>query len=278
MDPNRVIVALVVGPVLLAATYLGGWFFFVPLLLLLLAAGSEYSRMMGALKHNTPRWLLLPAVALVLAAMWWAESRLIGFAVFISVFAALIYGLWLFERGVTTDAALDWFALVTGIVLLGWIGGHFFLLRRMPEDGMQWTMVALLGIWSADMAAYLVGSFLAGRGILGRHALSPRLSPKKTVEGYVGGIVAGTLVAVITALILDLPPLLAGLAGLAVSVLGLFGDLSISLLKREAGMKDSGKLFPGHGGALDRLDSLIWSAAIVYYLVIFLGPLFPAAG
>jgi phosphatidate cytidylyltransferase len=278
MDPNRVIVALVVGPVLLAATYLGGWFFFVPLLLLLLAAGSEYSRMMGALKHNTPRWLLLPAVALVLAAMWWAESRLIGFAVFISVFAALIYGLWLFERGVTTDAALDWFALVTGIVLLGWIGGHFFLLRRMPEDGMQWTMVALLGIWSADMAAYLVGSFLAGRGILGRHALSPRLSPKKTVEGYVGGIVAGTLVAVITALIFDLPPLLAGLAGLAVSVLGLFGDLSISLLKREAGMKDSGKLFPGHGGALDRLDSLIWSAAIVYYLVIFLGPLFPAAG
>ena len=76
------------------------------------------------------------------------------------------------------------------------------------------------------------------------------------------------------------PPLLllAGLAGLVVSVLGLFGDLSISLLKREAGMKDSGKLFPGHGGALDRLDSLIWSAAIVYYLVAFLGPLFPPAG
>ena len=84
--------------------------------------------------------------------------------------------------------------------------------------------------------------------------------------------------AIVAALILDLPLLLAGLAGLAVSVLGLFGDLSISLLKREAGMKDSGKLFPGHGGALDRLDSLIWSAAIVYYLVVFLGPLFPPAG
>jgi phosphatidate cytidylyltransferase len=264
--------------VLLAATYLGGWFFFVPLLLLLLTAGSEYSRMMSALKHNTPRWLLLPAVALVLVAMWWAESRLIGFAVFVGVFTALIYALWLFERGVTPDAALDWFALVTGIILLGWIGGHFFLLRRLPEDGMPWTMVALLSIWSADMAAYVVGSFVAGRGILGRHALSPRLSPKKTVEGYIGGVLAGTLVTVVAALILDLPLLLAGLVGLAVSVLGLFGDLSISLLKREAGMKDSGKLFPGHGGALDRLDSLIWSAAIVYYLVGFLGPLFPPAG
>ena len=278
MDPNRVIVALVVGPVLIAATYLGGWFFFVPLLLLLLAAGSEYSRMMGALNHNTPRWLLLPGVGLVLAAMWWADSLLIGFAVFVGVFASLVYCLWLFERGVTTDAALDWFALVTGIVLLGWVGGHFFLLRRLPESGLPWTMVALLSIWSADMAAYAVGSFVAGRGILGRHTLSPRLSPKKTVEGYVGGILAGTLAAVIVALILDMPLLLAGLAGLAVSVLGLFGDLSISLLKREAGMKDSGKLFPGHGGALDRLDSLIWSAAIVYYLVVFLGPLFPPAG
>jgi phosphatidate cytidylyltransferase len=75
-----------------------------------------------------------------------------------------------------------------------------------------------------------------------------------------------------------LPLLLAGLAGFAVGVLGLFGDLSISLLKREAGMKDSGTLFPGHGGALDRLDSVIWAAAIVYYLVVFLGPLLSAAG
>ena len=100
------------------------------------------------------------------------------------------------------------------------------------------------------------------------------MSPKKTVEGYVGGIIGGTAVALITASVLDLPLLLAGLAGLLVSVFGLFGDLSISMLKREAGLKDSGKIFPGHGGALDRSDSLIWAIAIVYYLVLFLGPLF----
>ncbi len=271
MDPQRAIVALVVGPVLLTATYLGGWFYFVPIALLLLTAGSEYAHIMSALKHNTPRWLLLPSIALVLVALWWPQWNLLGLALFLTFFVSLIYCLWLFERGRAADAALDWFALVTGIVLLGWLGGHFLLLRQLPNNGMEWTMVGLLGIWSADMAAYAVGSLLAGR-VLGRHALAPRLSPKKTVEGYVGGIIAGTLVAVIVALILGVSPVLAGLAGLAVSVLGLFGDLSISLLKREAGLKDSGTIFRSHGGALDRLDSVIWAIAIVYYLVIFLGP------
>jgi phosphatidate cytidylyltransferase len=273
MFTQRFIVALIVGPGLLIAAYYGGWFFFIPVTLLLLAAGSEYARIMQALQHNAPRSLLLPAILFLLVAAQWPELNLSGLALTGTVFAALIYSLWLFERGVTLDAALDWFALVTGIVLLGWIGSHFFLLRGLPENGWQWTVVALLSIWSADMAAYGVGKFLAGR-ILGRHSLVPRLSPKKTVEGYVGGIIAGTIVAVVAANLLDLPILLAGIAGLLVSVLGLFGDLSISLLKREAGVKDSGTLFPGHGGALDRLDSLLWAVAIVYYLVRFLGPLF----
>lgn len=275
MDWQRAIVALIVGPVLIIATYLGGWFYFVPLFLVLLVAGSEYAHIMNALKHNTPRWLLLPSIALVLVAAWWSQWNLQGPALFLALFTSLIYCLWLFERGITLDAALDWFALVAGIMLLGWVGSHFFLLRHLPEDAWQWTLVALLGIWFADMAAYGVGKFLAGRFFLGRHALAPRLSPKKTVEGYVGGIIVGTLAAAVTAVVLELPVLLAGLCGLAVSVLGVFGDLSISLLKREAGIKDSGKLFPGHGGALDRLDSLVWAVAIVYYLVVFLGPRFP---
>lgn len=277
MDLNRVVVALVVGPVLIAAAYLGSWYFFVPLLLLLLTAGSEYARMMRALGHNSPRWLLLPSIGAVLITMWFALYSSVGPVFFVVVLVLLVYCLWLFERGITNDAALDWFALVTGVVLLGWIGGHFLLLRRLPEDGWRWTMVALLTIWAADMAAYGVGSFLVGR-VLGRHALSPRLSPKKTVEGYVAGILVGTAVAIGAAVILDLPLLLAGICGLAVSVLGLFGDLSISLLKREAGIKDSGKLFASHGGALDRIDSLIWSGAIVYYLVLYLGPLLSNAG
>lgn len=274
MLTQRILVAFTIGPILLIATYLGGWYFFVPILFLMLAAGVEYANIMRVLKHNTPLWILLPAITLLLIGAWQPALNLSGVSLFLGVFAGLIYCLWLFERGITLDAALDWFALVTGIILLGWVGSHFFLLRGLPEVGWRWTTLALLGIWSADMAAYGVGKWMAGR-ILGRHTLAPRLSPKKTVEGYVGGIIVGTGIAIATAYILDLPVFLAGLAGLAVSIFGLFGDLSISMLKREAGLKDSGKIFPGHGGALDRSDSLIWAIAIVYYLVVFLGPFFP---
>ena len=271
MFTQRLIVALIVGPVMLAATYLGGWYFFVPVLALMLIAGVEYANIMRVLDHKLPLWLFLPAIALLLVGAWQPALNLTGISLFIATFAGLIYCLTLFERGITFDAALDWFALVTGIVLLGWVGGHFFLLRGLPEDGWRWTALALISIWSADVAAYGVGKWLAGR-VLGRHSLAPKLSPKKTVEGYVGGIILGTAATLITAYVLQLPLLLAGIAGVLVSVFGLFGDLSISMLKREAGIKDSGKIFPGHGGALDRSDSLIWAVAIVYYLVVFAGP------
>lgn len=270
MLSQRVIVALIVGPVLLIAAYFGGLVFFVPVFALLMLAGSEYANIMHALNHNVPRWLLLPSIALLLVAGQWPELNLMGLALFLTVFASLIYSLWLFERGITFDAALDWFALVTGIVLLGWLGSHFFLLRGLPEKGWEWTWLALLSIWVADMAAFAVGRSLAGK-VIGRHPLAPKLSPKKTVEGYVGGIICGTSASLIVAYFLNLPLGLAALTGFLVSTLGLFGDLSISLLKREAGIKDSGNIFPGHGGALDRLDSLIWAVGIVYYLVFFLG-------
>lgn len=272
MLTQRIVVALIIGPVLLTAAYFGGWLFFAAVMFLMLMAGYEYAHIMRVLDHKLPLWLLLPGIALLLIGAWQPALNIAGISFFVIIFAGLIYCLRLFERGITLDAALDWFALVVGIVLLGWVGGHFFHLRNLPVVGAQWTMVGLLSIWSADMGAFAVGKWLAGRGVLGRHAIAPRLSPNKTIEGYAGGILIGTVVTISAALILDLPVALALVVGLAVSTLGLFGDLSISLLKREAGLKDSGKLFPGHGGALDRSDSLIWAIAIVYYLVYFLGP------
>jgi phosphatidate cytidylyltransferase len=182
----------------------------------------------------------------------------------------LAYALWLYEQGRGREATFGWLALWGGLLLLGWIGSHFFLLRGLSPGGWQWTALALITNWTADSGAFLIGSYLAGK-VLGRHPLSPRLSPKKTVEGFVGGVLTGVGAAVLLATLLRLPMTLALLVGFAIGIISLVGDLGISLLKRQAGVKDSGTLFPGHGGALDRVDSLLWSVAIAYYLVFFLG-------
>jgi phosphatidate cytidylyltransferase len=125
-------------------------------------------------------------------------------------------------------------------------------------------MMAMVGTWIADSGAYVAGK------TLGRHKLAPRLSPNKTVEGYVGGIIAGTLITLIMGILFGLPWLPSLLLGLAVSVISPAGDLGISLLKRQAGVKDSGRFLPGHGGALDRIDSLIWSVTFATFLATLL--------
>jgi phosphatidate cytidylyltransferase len=158
--------------------------------------------------------------------------------------------------------------MVSGILLLGWIGGHFFLLRRVEHMPWQWTMLALLSTWIADSGAYVVGKFLAGK-VFGRHKLAPRLSPNKTIEGYVGGIFFSILLTLAIAKYLSLPFAPALLVALFASIVSPLGDLAISMIKREVGVKDSGVLFPGHGGALDRIDSLMWSVAAAYYFVIY---------
>ena len=158
---------------------------------------------------------------------------------------------------------VDWVGVMAGILLLGWLGAHFFRLRGVGEMAVQWTIVTMLGTWFADSAAYLFGSRF------GRRKLAPRLSPNKTIEGYVAGIVVGPLLTLLLAHLLGLPLLVALFLGLLVAIISPAGDLGISLLKREAGVKDSGNMLPGHGGALDRIDSLVWSVTMAYYLVSF---------
>lgn len=276
--------ALTLGPILLAVTFfgdrLGGWLYFIPIAALVTLASVEYTQLMQGIAIETRNWsdqkglvspwLLVPLVLALLAAAQFGSSQVQLLVLFLSLVVTLGHGLWLYEQGQMEQSLFHWMGLWGGLLLLGWIGGHFFLLRHLGEDGWRWTMLAMVCNWTADSGAYLTGTYLAGR-VLGRHQLSPRLSPKKTVEGYGGSIVAGIIAAVIMTALLDLPLGFAVLVGLVIAMVSPVGDLAISLLKRQARVKDSGKLFPAHGGALDRLDSLIWSVAIAYYLVWFLG-------
>jgi phosphatidate cytidylyltransferase len=184
----------------------------------------------------------------------------------LSLLLLTAFALWQYEITRSQTVPANWFASIAGLILFGWVCGHFFRLRALPDMAWQWTILAMSSTWISDSGAYLVGRFAAGKFIFGKHALSPRLSPNKTVEGFMGGIVIGTSFTVLIASPLDIAFLPALLLGLLVSTIGTVGDLGISLLKREAGVKDSGTLFPGHGGALDRIDSLMWTTAIAYYL------------
>lgn len=144
----------------------------------------------------------------------------------------------------------------TGIVtlLLAWLALTHVLVDR--PLGAYWLLLLFLLVWAAD-----IGAFFAGR-TLGRHKLAPAVSPKKTWEGVIGGLVAAALIAATGAVMLGVPPALFVPFALVVAAMSVVGDLTVSLFKRNAGLKDSGSIFPGHGGILDRVDSLIAAAPL----------------
>ncbi|HVD50969.1 MAG TPA: phosphatidate cytidylyltransferase [Candidatus Udaeobacter sp.] len=159
-----------------------------------------------------------------------------------------------------------------GLVCLGGLrqlgsGGNFF----GPSDVPVLLVVAILPTWAADVVAYLVGS------AIGKRKLAPRISPGKTWEGTAAGFVAAALVVVALGLVFHLPAGFVVLLALAVGPLALAGDLLESAMKRSAGVKDSGTIFPGHGGVLDRLDSLVVVSIFVLLSTFLLSGAYPSA-
>ncbi|MDX1413417.1 MAG: phosphatidate cytidylyltransferase [Candidatus Promineifilaceae bacterium] len=263
---QRAIIALTFGPLALFLIYLGGLFYAIPLAIVILLATVEFVQLTRRLGWRTSYFILLPIVFAFCVAGWWQEFQLIEPILLISLLVVLAYALWLYEVRQEGASVATWMAMIGGVLLLGWLGSYFFRLRGQElRIEWQWTMLAMVGTWIADSAAYMVGKFLAGN-VLGKHPLSPRLSPNKTVEGYVGGIVLGTAVTLLIAHFLQLPLMGALILALLISVVSPLGDLGISLLKRQSGVKDSSTLFRSHGGALDRIDSLIWSVAMAFYV------------
>ncbi len=166
----------------------------------------------------------------------------------------------------------DWAITVASGLYLGLCGAGIVALRALQPDGLWWTLTALPAISFADTGAFFVGR------AFGRHKLVPTLSPGKTWEGYLAGvIIAGPLTALLASLWRNMANGESaigwqhGLAlGSIIAVIAPLGDLTVSMIKRQAGTKDSGTIIPGHGGALDRVDSMLWAGVIGYYYVLWL--------
>jgi phosphatidate cytidylyltransferase len=257
---RRVGTAIVALPLLLAALLLGPPWIALGLVAFALAVGLiEFYALVAARQIRPMRLsgaLLAAALFTDVVAPGWTRLPLGPLAVLILLGAML-------ARGVDKDAVGAGAATLLGAVYLGVLGGTLGALRTIPpvEQG-AWRLALLLGILiAADSFAFFVGH------ALGRRRLAPAVSPGKTVEGAIGGLAGGVAGAFLVRG-LGLPglaPLHAAGLGVAVAALGIAGDLEESLLKRWAGVKDSGWIFPGHGGMLDRLDSLLFGAPLLYY-------------
>jgi phosphatidate cytidylyltransferase len=151
---------------------------------------------------------------------------------------------------------------MAAILYIGWMLSYWVQLRSL-EAGRALVFLAMFTTFANDTSAFFVGR------AWGKHALAPSISSGKTWEGVAGGVAASVAISLIIRLIFPLPfnYWQTALAGLIISVFAQLGDLVESVLKRNAGVKDAGKLIPGHGGTLDRVDSLIFTGVIVYYLV-----------
>jgi phosphatidate cytidylyltransferase len=263
---RRTITAILLLLLGLPAVLLGGSLYFLLIVIFLLGAAWEYVHIFRKVGYEANLPLTLGGVLAILAARaFWTAAAVPILAALILL--AMTLHLLSFERG-RDQAALDFAVTLGGLIYLGWIGAYLIDLRNLPQGGW-WLMLILPAVWLADSGAYSIGA------AYGKHKLSPRLSPGKTWEGYWAGVFTGALSAAFLAFAYatwgslngHITPLQGGLLGLVLAAVTPLGDLGESMFKRQAHLKDSGNVFPGHGGFFDRIDSWLWAAVIGYYFV-----------
>lgn len=260
---SRVLVALVLLPVVIGLVYLGGWWIFGLTLgggLIALHELYVMARELRPLVLGGYIGFVLTLVGLQLGGLEW----MVGGILATFVFCFVVYGL----SDVRASATTSFGVTVLGVVWVGAGLGFLLLIRDIPDFGF-WAVVAVLfTVFAADTGAFFVGR------TLGRHKMAPAISPAKSWEGLVGGLVAAIVMAFVILYkdrgdFLTIPETLA--LGAAIALASVLGDLFESAVKRDLTVKDSGRLLAGHGGMLDRLDSLLWAGPAAYYVILAFG-------
>jgi phosphatidate cytidylyltransferase len=258
---KRVTSAIVLGAIVLPVILVGGPYFLAGTMALALLASWEYGRMLAGVGYR-PQYPLLAGLAILLPLEAYfrtvpsLQSEILVGAVLLSLSGQV------FRRN-SKHPLLDWALSLAGALYIS-LPLAFAILLRNLTGGMYWVFLMLLIVWTCDSCAYLAGT------TFGRHGFFTHVSPKKTVEGALGGIIAGSVVAFAGVPFLPISPAQAIPLGLAISLAATFGDLAESLIKRQLKTKDSGNTIPGHGGFLDRIDSVVLSVVVMYWFAVWI--------
>lgn len=267
---DRLPISILLIPVAMWIIGTGREFYLLGILFIFWLAANEYVKMFRTGQSRPAAPLVVGGTLLLIAARELSWLNPYNLLLALIIIGALWWHLSDYELGAVT-AGTDFAITVGGVFYLGWLGGYLIDLRNLP-DGLWWLVTVMPGMWLADTGAYTFGR------LWGRHKMAPRLSPNKTWEGYAGSVLCGALGASLLATFWRIgagPESLVSwqsglLVGAAVGALGPLGDLGVSMLKRQIGVKDASDLLHGHGGALDRMDSWLVAAPVGYYLVIVL--------
>jgi phosphatidate cytidylyltransferase len=260
---SRILVAAILLPLVIGLVYLGGWWLFGLALVGGVLALHELYAMARELRPLVLAGYVgfaLTLLGLQLSGLEWMLGGLL--ATFVVAF--VVYGLGGVRQSATTSF---------GVTLLGvtWVGagiGCLLLIRDIPDFGFWAVMAVLFTVFASDTGAFFVGRSL------GRHPMAPAISPKKSWEGFVGGVLAAVGMAFVILYkdrtdFLSIPESL--LLGLVIALAAVLGDLFESAVKRDLEVKDSGRVLGGHGGMLDRLDSLLWAGPAAYFAILAFG-------
>ncbi len=267
MVGKRILTAAVGIPLVLCIIVFGGEYLFFALLLVLCLLGlREFFNMTlpGAGRSTSAIGLVLGALILASALHDSAVSVTAGQSFLPGAcalsFAALFWYHMSRRSAELQNASTMAMAQFCGLMYIPFLGSYLIMLRGRP-DGIALIFLILFVTWAGDTAAFAIGS------MMGKRRLSTRISPKKTIEGALASLAAGVLITVAFKLTvfegLSLGHCLA--VGIGLNIMNQFGDLCESFIKRACTVKDSGSIFPGHGGVLDRIDSLLFAGPFLFY-------------
>lgn len=267
---QRIITSIVAIPIVLVFVWFGGWWAFAASALLVVLGINELHTMMIHEGYHPMIVVTLVLSMLFLLAPMFPQLRLTLLEIGL-VIAVLVSLPLLFFRNRLDGAMVDWSLTLAIAIYLGWPMSLFPQLRGFEagfSPGLWWVLTVLFGVWGFDTGAFFTGRFF------GRHKLAPKISPAKTWEGVIGGMLLSIVSSLaLTVIPLGIPWYLAIVLGILIGVAATLGDLAESLIKRQTHVKDSGHFMPGHGGVLDRVDSILFAVIVVYVFMQLVGML-----